>query len=59
MDLDGDGIKDSAGTDALYNWAAPRVHQEGMNVTMIDGHVEWMSFQDFLNPDHPNWTDIP
>ena len=59
MDLDGDGIKDSSGTDALYNWAAPRVHLEGMNVTMIDGHVERMIFQDFLNPDHPNWTDIP
>ena len=59
MDLDGDGIKDSTEIAALYNWAAPRVHLEGMNVTMIDGHVEWMSFQDFLNPDHPNWTDVP
>ena len=59
LDLDGDGLVDSAGTDALYNWAAARVHLEGMNVTMIDGHLEWMSFQDFLNPNHPNWTDIP
>jgi prepilin-type N-terminal cleavage/methylation domain-containing protein/prepilin-type processing-associated H-X9-DG protein len=63
-DLDGDGIKDSnlgtyAAETVIYNYAKPRVHLEGMNVTMIDGHVEWVSFQDFLNPDHPNWTDIP
>ena len=63
-DLDGDGIKDSnlgtyAAQSVIYNYAKPRVHLEGMNVTMIDGHVERMSFQDFLNPDHPSWTDIP
>jgi prepilin-type N-terminal cleavage/methylation domain-containing protein len=60
VDFDGDGIKDSnSGGGFLYNWAMPRVHLEGMNVIMIDGHAEWMAFEDFLNPDHPNWTDEP
>ena len=58
-DYDGDGIKDTYAGTFQYNYAMPRVHLEGMNVVMIDGHAEWMPFKDFLNPDHPNWTDDP
>jgi hypothetical protein len=57
FDFDGDGINDSTSPVDPYNWAMPRVHLEGMTVIMIDGHAEWIAFEDFLNPDHPNWTD--
>ena len=59
FDLDGDGKKDTSNAGFIYNYAMPRVHLDGLNVTMVDGHIEWMSFEDFLDPDHPNWTDEP
>jgi prepilin-type processing-associated H-X9-DG protein len=47
LDMDGDGIKDtmSAYPDTSYNYARPRVHSDGANVGLLDGHVERVSFK--------------
>jgi prepilin-type N-terminal cleavage/methylation domain-containing protein/prepilin-type processing-associated H-X9-DG protein len=47
LDLDGDGVKDSMSgyPDWPYNWARPTVHNNGANVTLMDGHVERVPFK--------------
>lgn len=43
-DCDGDGLGDSYPAYAPYNHARPTVHDNGANVTLMDGHVERVSF---------------
>ena len=47
LDLDGDGVKDSMAQYpyVAYNNARPTVHSGGANVTLLDGHVERVSFK--------------
>jgi prepilin-type N-terminal cleavage/methylation domain-containing protein/prepilin-type processing-associated H-X9-DG protein len=49
-DTDGDGILDSMNTNPLdkYNRAQPRVHREGCNLALGDGHVEWVAFKELF-----------
>lgn len=47
LDSDGDGILDSTSlhSESPYNSARPRVHSDGANVTLLDGHVERVGFK--------------
>lgn len=47
LDFDGDGMKDSTAiyTDIGFNWARPTVHNNGANVTLLDGHVERVPYK--------------
>ena len=59
-DRSGDGVLDSNGAvTADYNWAAPRTHNEGSNIVLADGHIEWMSFEKFQDPDNRLWSGRP
>jgi len=53
MDVDGDGMNDSIGTTGLglYNDARPKTHRGGCNITLFDGHVEWIDYDDFWEVD--------
>jgi prepilin-type N-terminal cleavage/methylation domain-containing protein/prepilin-type processing-associated H-X9-DG protein len=46
-DQDGDGINDSqpAYPTYAYNWGRPKVHNNGCNVALLDGHVERVTFK--------------
>ena len=47
LDGDGDGTIDTYyATGRLYSGAQPRVHNDGMNVGLCDGHVEWVRYKD-------------
>jgi len=47
-DEDGDGKLDTkVWTLFSYNGANAKVHGGGCNVTLCDGHVEWVAFKDF------------
>lgn len=51
-DYDGDGMNDSnsgilANNSAPYNWAQPKIHRNGCNVALFDGHVQWIRYQEF------------
>jgi prepilin-type N-terminal cleavage/methylation domain-containing protein/prepilin-type processing-associated H-X9-DG protein len=44
-DMDGDGKVDSMSSGTTpFNSGRPTVHNGGANVTLMDGHVEWVSF---------------
>lgn len=46
MDMNGDGKVDSmSSSTAAYNSGRPTVHDGGANVTLMDGHVERVSFE--------------
>ena len=47
LDLNRDGIVDTMPTypDMPFNYARPTVHNNGANVTLLDGHVERVSFK--------------
>lgn len=47
LDLDEDGTPDSmwAYPDTPYNYGRPTVHNNGSNVTLLDGHVERVPFK--------------
>ncbi|MBI3852075.1 MAG: prepilin-type N-terminal cleavage/methylation domain-containing protein [Verrucomicrobia bacterium] len=47
MDMDHDKVLDSSGDDQgyAYNDARPTVHNNGANVTLLDGHVERVPFK--------------
>jgi prepilin-type processing-associated H-X9-DG protein len=47
LDLDRDGIVDTMPQypDAPYNSGRPTVHNQGANVTLLDGHVERVPFK--------------
>jgi prepilin-type N-terminal cleavage/methylation domain-containing protein/prepilin-type processing-associated H-X9-DG protein len=48
-DMDGDGMLDDGmaafGYQTPYNAGRPKVHSEGANVTLLDGHVERVPFK--------------
>jgi len=62
-DLDGDGVRESYHALYLYNGGAPKVHMNGCNVALCDGHVERMEFatlwatDDAGRPTHTYWLD--
>ncbi len=47
LDLNHDGAVDTMGTypDTPFNFARPTVHNNGANVTLLDGHIERVSFK--------------
>ena len=46
VDADNDGMLDSTAlNDQPFNNARPRVHSNGANATLLDGHVERVAFQ--------------
>jgi prepilin-type N-terminal cleavage/methylation domain-containing protein/prepilin-type processing-associated H-X9-DG protein len=44
-DGDADTCADAMAEDSPFNAARPTVHQGGCNVTLLDGHVEWVAFK--------------
>lgn len=63
-DYDEDGIYDSlkAVISSLgpYSMAKPKIHRGGCNVSLFDGHVEWVRYEDFWDyadgyPTHQYW----
>jgi hypothetical protein len=58
IDWDGDGVDDThIGTGMLYNFGKPRVHRDSSNVVLVDGHVDSMTFEDFVSPDFDLWRN--
>jgi prepilin-type N-terminal cleavage/methylation domain-containing protein/prepilin-type processing-associated H-X9-DG protein len=53
LDMDNDGAFDSTSrqSEAPYNSARPRVHNDGANVTLLDGHVERVAFKSLWKVD--------
>jgi len=53
LDMDNDGVVDSTSlhANAPYNEARPRVHNDGANVTLLDGHVERVPFKSLWKVD--------
>jgi prepilin-type N-terminal cleavage/methylation domain-containing protein/prepilin-type processing-associated H-X9-DG protein len=46
QDMNGDGKLDSmTSSSAAFNWGRPTVHSGGANVTLMDGHVERVTFE--------------
>jgi len=47
LDLNRDGVRDTMPQypDWPFNFGRPTVHNNGSNVTLLDGHVEWVSFK--------------
>ena len=45
LDLNNDGKLDSMSSGVPFNWARPTVHSGGANATLMDGHVERVSFE--------------
>ncbi|PYK59994.1 MAG: hypothetical protein DME21_12150, partial [Verrucomicrobia bacterium] len=47
LDLNGDGVVDSMPQypDTPFNFGRPTVHNNGSNVTLLDGHVERVGFK--------------
>ena len=65
-DYDGDGMNDTHSAlppIGIYNLGRPRVHNDGCNVMLCDGHVEWIDFRSFWataafrRPTHDFWWD--
>lgn len=50
-DRDGDGMVDTNSKLYLYNGAQPRVHSDGANLWMFDGHREYIKFKVFWESD--------
>jgi len=61
-DSDGDGVADTDPNYAPYSHGRPTVHSEGANVTLLDGHVERVTFKKLWkvdgagNPLHTYWN---
>ena len=56
-DWDGDGIFDGYGQLNAYNDARPQVHDDRCNIGLVDGHVEAIDFETWLDPDNGLWTN--
>ena len=56
QDMDDDGLADTGyGSERIYNWAMPKMHNGGCNIALFDGHGEFLKFGDFLTRE---WGDI-
>jgi len=53
-DCDGGGLVDSEPSYAPYNHGRPTVHDNGANVTLMDGHVERVPFNKLWKMDGPS-----
>ncbi len=55
-DSDGDGVLDACGNqpEYAYSYARPTVHDRGANVTLMDGHIEWVAFKKLWAVDRNN-----
>jgi prepilin-type N-terminal cleavage/methylation domain-containing protein len=55
-DSDGDGVLDACGNqpEYAYSYARPTVHNRGADVTLMDGHVEWVPFKKLWAIDRAN-----
>lgn len=53
VDLNRDGMVDSMGAypDTAFNFGRPTVHNEGSNLTLLDGHVERVAFKQLWQVD--------
>ncbi|MBI3852050.1 MAG: type II secretion system protein [Verrucomicrobia bacterium] len=58
-DMDRDRVADSSGADPgfAYNDARPTVHSNGDNVTLLDGHVEYVPFKKLWQVDK-SWNVV-
>jgi len=56
LDMNGDGAKDTMPQypDVPFNNARPTVHSDGSNMTLLDGHVERVSFKRLWQVDKSN-----
>lgn len=56
LDRNGDGIPDTMAQypNVAYNYARPTVHNNGANVTLLDGHVERVGFSKLWAVDTAN-----
>ena len=45
-DYDGDGINDSSNLSVPYSGVRAKIHRDGCNVSLFDGRVEWMPFEE-------------
>jgi prepilin-type N-terminal cleavage/methylation domain-containing protein/prepilin-type processing-associated H-X9-DG protein len=61
VDVNGDGKVDSGYDYPPYpfNFARPTVHDNGANVTLLDGHVEWTSFKKLWDVDSMHEVTCP
>jgi len=53
-DVNGDGMMDSSNGWGDFNGGRPTVHNDGCNVTLLDGHVEWVPFKKLWQVDPAN-----
>jgi prepilin-type processing-associated H-X9-DG protein len=42
------------GSEKIYNWAMPKIHNDTSNAAFFDGHVENLTFREFLTRE---WGD--
>jgi prepilin-type processing-associated H-X9-DG protein len=52
QDANGDGMMDSNSGVGVFNRGRPTVHNNGCNVTLLDGHVEWVPFKKLWQVDN-------
>ena len=64
VDTDGDGLDDTHPGVAVwifvgmqFNGARPRVHRDSSNITLVDGHVERIEYQTFMDVTANFWRD--
>ena len=58
-DQDGDGKNDTmAGTQMMYNGAMPKIHNNGCNLVMVDGHAEYVAFKDLWELENKTTGDV-
>ena len=54
-DVNGDGMLDTCrAVGPAFNGGRPTVHNNGCNVTLLDGHVEWVPFKKLWQVDRAN-----
>lgn len=63
-DMDGDDEADTCSAQPfIYNRANPKLHNNGCNITLCDGHIEWIKFEELWESNtigqfvHDYWYD--